>query len=180
MNNAEFMEQLKAKLKRLPKEEFDEAVAYYEEYLSEGGDEALKKLGTPEQVAAKICADYVEKPKEEQGDKSTFWIVLLTICSIPILFPVGIALLSAAFAIIVVAFSIVVAMAGMLVAGLVSGVMGFTLLASNPLSAFFFIGSGMFAAALSYFAITWLWDLVKWLVGLLVSAGGKILRRFSK
>ena len=39
MNKQEYMEQLKKRLKRLPGEDFERAVEYFEEYFAEAGVE---------------------------------------------------------------------------------------------------------------------------------------------
>ena len=182
MNKSEFMEQLKSHLKRLPHEEYNEAIAYYEEYLEEGGDETLESLGTPQQVAAKIFADYVEKPKEDgkKDDRNKLLVIILVICGIPILLPVGIGLFSAALGVFAAIFGAIIGTVWFVISGIFSGFMGFTIIASDPLSAIFFIGWGMFSVAISYFVITELWGLlgraIKWISAL----GGKVLRRFSK
>ena len=37
MNKQEYMRQLEIKLKRLPKDDFERAIEYYEEYFAEAG-----------------------------------------------------------------------------------------------------------------------------------------------
>lgn len=56
MSKEEFLAELEACLSDLSKEEQEEALAYYQDYLEEAGDEpdVLGRLGTPQQVAAGI------------------------------------------------------------------------------------------------------------------------------
>ena len=177
MDKTEFMEQLKTHLKRLPHEEYNEAVEYYEEYLEEGGDEVIEGLGTPKQVAAKILADYASNPKER---KVNVWIVLLSLCGIPILLPIGIALIAVAFALFVTVFALIAAGAAVIISGIVSGVTSFVFILQDPLSTVFFIGYGMFSVALGYFAVVGLWGLFKRMKVGFSKLGGKVLRRFAK
>ena len=53
MSKEEFLAELEACLSDLSKEELEEALAYYQDYLEEAGDEpdVLGRLGTPQQVA---------------------------------------------------------------------------------------------------------------------------------
>ena len=53
MSKEEFLAELEACLSDLSKEEQEEALAYYQDYLEEAGDEpdVLGRLGTPQQVA---------------------------------------------------------------------------------------------------------------------------------
>ena len=53
MNKQEYMKQLKQCLRRLPKEDFERAVEYYEEYFADAGSEneakAIEDLGSPKE-----------------------------------------------------------------------------------------------------------------------------------
>ena len=53
MNKAVFIERLEYLLSDIPEEEREEAIAYYQDYLEEAGDEpdVLGRLGTPQQIA---------------------------------------------------------------------------------------------------------------------------------
>lgn len=54
-----------SKLHRLPTQEIDAALIYYEEYFDEAGQEneqdVIEKLGPPSQAAAQILADFAIK-----------------------------------------------------------------------------------------------------------------------
>lgn len=56
MSKEEFLAELEACLSDLSKEEREEALAYYQDYLEEAGDEpqVMERLGTPQQVAEGI------------------------------------------------------------------------------------------------------------------------------
>lgn len=52
MNREEYLKRLSFLLKDLPEEEIEDAIAYYEDYFEEAGEEkeeqVIKKLGSPE------------------------------------------------------------------------------------------------------------------------------------
>lgn len=69
MNKRDFINELKEKLRGLPKEEVDNAINYYTEYfedadINEDVDVELA-LGTPEEVANQILLDYNIKNSDE-------------------------------------------------------------------------------------------------------------------
>lgn len=65
MTRAEFMGTLKGRLKRLPQEEYENAVRYYEEYFEEVGPEgeqqACGDLSDPHAVADKILREFAQR-----------------------------------------------------------------------------------------------------------------------
>lgn len=65
MNRNEFMDVLKNKLNKLPKEEFENAIKYYEEYFDEAGSEnenkVIEELGSPYAVSSQIIAEFTLK-----------------------------------------------------------------------------------------------------------------------
>lgn len=78
MSKTEFMEQLEMLLADIPKEEREEAVAYYYSYFEDAGveneEKIIRELKSPEQVAAIIKADIgIEEEKEytEKGYDDT-------------------------------------------------------------------------------------------------------------
>ena len=64
MNREEYLKRLSFLLKDLPKEEIEDAIAYYEDYFEEAGEEkeeqVIKKLGSPEKIA-KMIRDSVQE-----------------------------------------------------------------------------------------------------------------------
>ena len=58
MNREQYMERLRHRLKRLPKEDYERAVAYFTEYFEEAGPEreaqAIEDLGSPELAAVQL------------------------------------------------------------------------------------------------------------------------------
>lgn len=72
MTKNEFLERLKELLCDLPQEECLEAIRYYEDYFADAGPEAeervLRELGSPENVAEKIRAGYLQKDRPDEED----------------------------------------------------------------------------------------------------------------
>ena len=64
MTKSEYMKKLSYSLRRLPKEDFNQAIDYFEEYFAEAGEEneqqAIEDLGSPEDAAK----DYESGGKE--------------------------------------------------------------------------------------------------------------------
>lgn len=62
MSRDEFLRELRSRISHLPAEELEAAMAYYNEYFDEAGEEAaLRELGAPAEAAARIIADYEER-----------------------------------------------------------------------------------------------------------------------
>ena len=84
MNKAKFMSELEKRLKYLPKEDRDDAISYYTEYINdmnlEESDDVENKLGNPKEIAAAILADCTEKQlndkESKKGVKSSARILL--------------------------------------------------------------------------------------------------------
>lgn len=96
------MTALKNNLRRLPKEDYDTAIDYFEEYFADAGSEqesqVIEDLGSPqfaaEQVITTLALNNAKEPV--QGVKKglhAVWIGLLAICAAPIALPIALLLL---------------------------------------------------------------------------------------
>jgi len=69
MNTQDYINELKNQLRKLPDEDREDAISYYFEYLADAGPdgaaEAMKKLGSPADLAAGIRADQAMQDFEE-------------------------------------------------------------------------------------------------------------------
>lgn len=121
MNKIEFLKKLDKKLRYLPKEDREDAISYYTEYLEDMGisdtDDVSDKLGNPTEIAAGIIAECTEKKLEdnkENGKVKTsthiVWLIIIAVFSVPILIPLAIAF-------IIVLLSLVLAAACVIFAG---------------------------------------------------------------
>ena len=68
MTRNEYMEQLKRYLRRLPKEDYENAVEYFSEYFDEAGPEneqqVMKDLGDPKEAAREVLLNLLEESVE--------------------------------------------------------------------------------------------------------------------
>lgn len=157
MNKEEFLDALRAKLKRLPAEETEAAIEYYREYIDDADTDSkeavIAEIGSPAHVASQILADYaVNEAKSgtaaKKGMPSVFFIIA-AILAAPIALPAAAAFLALLLAVVVVAASLVVACFAVVFALLASGLCtligGFSVLASSPATTVFFAGLGLAA-----------------------------------
>lgn len=112
MNKQEYMKQLKHCLRRLPKEDFERAVEYYEEYFAEAGEEneakAIEDLGSPKEAAGQIICDmaldYSKEPvKNVRSGMNAVWVALLALFAVPIAVPLlfaGVILVMSVFVVV--------------------------------------------------------------------------------
>lgn len=77
MNREEYLKRLSFLLKDLPEEEIEDAIAYYEDYFEEAGEDkeeqVIRELGSPEKIA-KMIRDSVQgnaQQGEDTGRKLT-------------------------------------------------------------------------------------------------------------
>lgn len=161
MNKEAYLKKLKGKLKKLPTEEVDEALDYYHEYFEEAGenntDQVIRKLGSPAHVASQILADYAVKGLENEPEStkkgiSAIWFILLAIFASPIALPLLIAVFSLVLAVVIVCgafiFAFFTCIVALILSGIVSVVMGFSVLAQHWQTSLFYIGVGLTATGL--------------------------------
>jgi len=159
MNTQDYINELKNQLRKLPDEDREDAISYYFEYLADAGPdgaaEAMKKLGSPAELAAGIRADQAmqdfEESSEQKGGKAVghgvraVWLAGLAAV------PRTILAIIVTVIIIVVFFAVIIALFAASV--LLMGVGTFTAVAAiwavvlGPASQLFFGGAGLVAAA---------------------------------
>ena len=73
MTREEYIEELRARISHLPKEERESALSYYIEYLEDATDktmeEIIAELGTPGEVAERIIAECAQS-NQERGENA--------------------------------------------------------------------------------------------------------------
>ena len=122
MNKKKFLEVLEQQLRHLPKEDREDALAYYEEYLAEMNlteeEDVTAKVGQPKDVAREILGNCAEKHIDEQKEKggiknsaTLIWVILLGICASPIAIPLAGALIILLLSCLIVVGSFVFAIA---------------------------------------------------------------------
>ena len=130
MTKTQYLAQLDNKLRVLPYDERQDALEYYDSYLSDAADEtaAIAQLGSPGEVAAMILANYVAKEPTyagraapHKGGMKSAWVIILALFAVPIGLPLVIALAATAFALFIALFATVFAVGVSGVAVLAAG-----------------------------------------------------------
>lgn len=159
MKREEFLKELEYQLRRLPRNERDEAMDYYQGYLDDAGPEqeesVLRALGSPKEVAAQIIREAAAKAVEEtdgtaQKQKSSLsrvWIVILAIFASPIALPLAAAAVVVMVAILISIFAVLLSIFLLLIAGGISGMIsifyGIPVLFTTPASGMVVVGVGL-------------------------------------
>lgn len=186
MTKKEYMKKLAYQLRRLPKEDFDKAMDYFEEYFEDAGIEnekkAIEDLGAPEEAASALILDLaqenaVKPPKTMKRRFSALWIAVLA----PIALPLTLGILAVIGAVIL---GILAVVGGILIsalaaiAGSVLGIIGGIAIIPQT------FGGGLVTIGLSlmligcgilvtYFIIL----LARWLIVKLAGLLGRLVRR---
>lgn len=190
MNRQAYMEQLKKKLKRLPKEDFERAVEYYEEYFAEAGEEneakAIEDLGSPQEAADQIICDmaldYSKEPvKNVKKGLDALWVIILALCAAPIALPL-------LFAGVILALAMMVAVLALLWAGLlvaasatISGpvilIAGFTVLTKSFPVFLSCSGVGLAAVGIGAICTYGMYRVCKGALSCMIRMFGKLIRK---
>ncbi len=136
MNKNEFINQLSVCLRYMPKEDRDDAISYYTEYLGDmelsDTEDVTMKLGNPKDVAQEILNDYtvkvVEAQKERGGVKNSgkvIWMVILTILSLPVSLPLAVAALAVVLVLTITIFCVLLVFFAVGLCLVVAGVLTF-------------------------------------------------------
>lgn len=115
MTREEYMRRLRYRLRRLPREDYNKAVSYFEEYFDDAGAEneaqAIEDLGEPEMAADQIVREFAvenarEPVKNVKRGFSAVWIGILAVFAAPIGLPLALAFgaVCFAFALVIAAF----------------------------------------------------------------------------
>mgnify|MGYP000931449696 FL=1 len=158
MNREQFLKELRNRLKRLPPDDVNDALEYYEEYLDEAGPEkeaeTISAWGTPAQVASQILADYVVKqgngtPTAKKG-LSTAWTVALAICASPVAVPLAAAAVCVMIALVVAVAAVILSIgacaAALAAGGVVCVIAGLSVTFQSFPTMLFFVGIGLLCA----------------------------------
>lgn len=189
MTKDTYLRALDKYLKKLPEQDYQDAMDYFQEYFDEAGpeneEEAIAELGSPKEAAREILGKLLDDKKEEDSSllgrngKSILWITLLSLLLAPMAFPLVIASIAIVIAIVV---TVAALLFSLVVVGLVLLANGIYVLGdsfhylSNSLANFSLslgMGFGMLAVALaalmagykaSVLIINGGWALIQWLI----------------
>ena len=116
MNKEEYLTRLQYCISQLPPVEAQNTMQYYREYFDDAGEEnfasVMAELGTPEQLAAKICSSYginYQQPVNENNTSKAVIIAIIAVLTCPIWFTAGIVILSLIFSLFMVILSLIFA-----------------------------------------------------------------------
>lgn len=69
MSKEEYLNQLHKYLRKLPKQDYDDAMDYFEEYFQEtdeaGAQKLIEEMGTPKEAARELIANLLDKKMDE-------------------------------------------------------------------------------------------------------------------
>ena len=133
MTREEYMTKLQKYLRKLPKQDYEDAIEYFNEYFSdtdeEGQQRLMEELGTPKEAAADLMYNLLDRKIQEQDEsgeekkskKGITLLAVLAIMSTPVTVPLFIAmlavLLAAAICVVCVIFSDFIAAFSILLVG---------------------------------------------------------------
>lgn len=193
MNRAEYINCLAHRLRRLPREDYDKAMSYFEEYFEEAGPEneiqAIEDLGDPQLAADQIIRDFaVENANTPTSDVkrgiSSVWVGILAIFAAPIGLPLALAIgaVGLALVLVVVAFilSVFCAALACAAASIPSIVISIWFLFTAPASGMATLGMGLITAGIGIWIIMGCIALCRWFLNTMTKMFGKIAKGGKK
>lgn len=195
MTKEEYMEQLRKKLKKLPQEDFNKALDYFEEYFAEAGEEnaaqAIEDLGAPKVAAENIIMEFAIGNSVSQDAKKDVrkgirgvWVVILAIFASPIALPIVVALVAVllmlVISVLMVLISIGLTGVALVLSAIIVFLSGFTMVTQSLAVTLVCIGMGLLMLALGVLAVYASYLLIRkflyWIVlsfGRRMAKGGK-------
>ena len=188
MTRTEYIAKLTKYLRKLPQQDYEEAIEYFMEYFEEAGPEnearVIAELGTPKEAAHEVISRLLdEKIIEEKSslrNKTTIlWIAILAVLASPVALPILLFFLAMIVTLLMIIFAVIVTALALTFALLISGVYtfftSFSLLNISLASTLFGGGLGllMFGGALLLLLISFeicklivklITLLIKWLI----------------
>ena len=191
MTKEQYMTQLKKYLRRLPKEDYDDAIEYFEEYFGEadeaGQQQLMKELGTPKEAARDLISNLLDKKLDEESSsekpvrKGTLKIALLALCAAPVAIPLLVALFAVLLSVAICMFTVylcifAVALSALLIGGklLVRGIIAIPFSASGS---FIILGLGLLGIGASILLCILGVYLCKWTCILFARLAQLLIRR---
>lgn len=188
MTKTEFIAKLTKYLRKLPQQDYEEAIEYFMEYFEEAGPEnearVIAELGTPKEAAHEVISRLLEEKivedKSSLRNKTTIlWIAILAVLASPVALPILLFFLAMIMTLLMIIFAVIVTALALTFALLISGVYtfftSFSLLSVSLASTLFGGGLGllMFGGALLLLLISFeicklivklITLLIKWLI----------------
>ena len=123
MTREEYMIKLKKYLRKLPKQDYEDAIEYFNEYFSDtdesGQQKLMEELGTPKQAAADLMYNLLDRKLQEQDvadedsekkqdKKGITLLAVLAILSTPVTVPLFIAMLAVLLAVAICVVCVII------------------------------------------------------------------------
>lgn len=131
MTKVEYLAKLDKYLRKLPKEDYQEAMDYFSEYFEEAGPEneaqVIAELGTPKEAARDIISrlldeKIIDQEKTPKSRVSMVWLAILAILSAPVTLPLALFLFLAVITILALGVAAIAVVLSFGVAFLTSGI----------------------------------------------------------
>ena len=188
MTKTEYIAKLTKYLRKLPQQDYEEAIEYFMEYFEEAGPEnearVIAELGTPKEAAHEVISRLLDEKiiedKSSLRNKTTIlWIAILAVLASPVALPILLFFLAMIVTLLMIIFAVIVTALALTFALLISGVYtfftSFSLLSVSLASTLFGGGLGllMFGGALLLLLISFeicklivklITLLIKWLI----------------
>lgn len=196
MTKDAYMAKLQKYLRKLPKQDYEDAIEYFNEYFSDADEEGqqalMKELGTPKEAASDLMYHLLDRKlqvKQESGEaekhkKGTTMVAVLAILSTPVTIPLFIALVAILFSIMICVVCVLMsdficAFSMLLIGGklLLRGIVSFPYSISGGLTITGCALLGIGGAILLYILGIYL---CKWTGALLVKAAQYLARKRGK
>ena len=184
MTKTEYIAKLTKYLRKLPQQDYEEAIEYFMEYFEEDGPEnearVIAELGTPKEAAHEVISRLLEEKivedKSSLRNKTTIlWIAILAVLASPVALPILLFFLAMIVTLLMIIFAVIVTALALTFALLISGVYtfftSFSLLSVSLASTLFGGGLGllMFGGALLLLLISFeICKLIVKLIALLI------------
>lgn len=184
MTRTEYIAKLTKYLRKLPQQDYKEAIEYFMEYFEEAGPEnearVIAELGTPKEAAHEVISRLLEEKivedKSSLRNKTTIlWIAILAVLASPVALPILLFFLAMIVTLLMIIFAVIVTALALTFALLISGVYtfftSFSLLSVSLASTLFGGGLGllMFGGALLLLLISFeICKLIVKLIALLI------------
>lgn len=189
MTRADYMTILSHNLRRLPKEDYDRAMEYFEEYFNEAGpaheQDAIRDLGAPEDASRELIMNLAEKnieepPRTVRRGVHAVWVGILGVCAAPIALPLLLALFCVIFALFITVFAVLgsLFLAAVCVAagGVVALAGGFILTFHAFADGITTIGMGLFTIGAGTLFVYGSFRLCRWALGKMSQSLGNITK----
>ena len=134
MTRTEYIAKLTKYLRKLPQQDYEEAIEYFMEYFEEAGPEneaqVIAELGTPKEAAHEVISRLLdEKIIDDESslrNKTTIlWIAILAVLASPVALPILLFFLAMLLTLLLIIFAVIVTALALTFALLISGIYTF-------------------------------------------------------